>query len=147
MMLSVIVGSTLYSIAQMVQWISTRPDLLPKVILRPMAWIILRHFLQLLGWTPSGFYSLVVNLSWTLFQLDVKNAFLYGDLQEVYKKQPPGMLLRERINYVVSGSQYMNSSRVYEHGLRSLASTSLALVFIIVTQITLSLFGVPSLAS
>ena len=34
--------------------------------------------------------SIVVNLSWSLFQLDIKNASLYGDLQEeVYMKQPP----------------------------------------------------------
>jgi len=27
-------------------------------------------------------FSITVNLSWPLFQLDVKNAFLYGDFQE-----------------------------------------------------------------
>jgi len=32
---------------------------------------------------------------------------------------------------------YMNSSRVQGHGLRSLASPSLTLIFIVVTQITL----------
>ena len=35
-------------------------------------------------------FSVVVNLSWPICQLDVKNVFLYGDLQEeVYMKQPP----------------------------------------------------------
>ena len=34
--------------------------------------------------------SLAANLGWPLFQLDVKNAFLHGDLyKEVYIKQPP----------------------------------------------------------
>jgi len=34
-------------------------------------------------------YSIVVNLSWSLFQLDVKNSFVYEDLQEkVYMEQP-----------------------------------------------------------
>jgi len=36
-------------------------------------------------------FSIVVNLSWLLFQLDVKNVFLYRDLQEeVYMEQPSG---------------------------------------------------------
>jgi len=35
-------------------------------------------------------FSIAVHLSWPLFRLDVKSAFLYGDLQEeVYMEQPP----------------------------------------------------------
>ena len=42
-------------------------------------------------------FSIVINLSWPLFRLDVKNAFLYGDLQEeVYMEQPRGYVAHGR---------------------------------------------------
>lgn len=40
-------------------------------------------------------FSLTANLDWPFYQMDVKNAFLHGDLQdEVYMKLPPGMTLK-----------------------------------------------------
>ncbi|KAL0442260.1 UNVERIFIED_CONTAM: Copia protein [Sesamum radiatum] len=36
-------------------------------------------------------FSLAVNLDWPMYQMDIKNAFLYGDLNEtIYMEQPPG---------------------------------------------------------
>uniref|UniRef100_A0A2N9F358 Uncharacterized protein n=1 Tax=Fagus sylvatica TaxID=28930 RepID=A0A2N9F358_FAGSY len=44
--------------------------------------------------------SFAVSHSWPLYQLDIKNAFLHGDLkEEVYMDQPPG--------YVVAGSEHL----------------------------------------
>jgi len=44
-------------------------------------------------------FSVATNMKWPLFQLDVKNAFLYVDLKEqVYMEQPPGYIAqRENI--------------------------------------------------
>ena len=45
--------------------------------------------------------SLVVNLNWSLHQLDVSNAFLYGDLTEqVFMEQPPGYIAQGETSQV-----------------------------------------------
>ncbi|KAK4388463.1 Retrovirus-related Pol polyprotein from transposon RE2 [Sesamum angolense] len=47
-------------------------------------------------------FSLAVNLKWTMYQMDIKNAFLYGDLNEtVYMEQPSG--------YVAQGEKQHHS--------------------------------------
>ena len=69
--------------------------------------------------------SLAINQSWSLHQLDVKNAFLYGDLSEqVYTEQPLGFVTQS----VYFERQYMDSSRVLEHSFRNLAKWCWAMV-------------------
>ena len=47
------------------------------------------------------FISLVATYNWDLHQLDIKNAFLHGDLQEeVYMEQPSGFFAQGKIGRV-----------------------------------------------
>ena len=47
------------------------------------------------------FISLAATHNWDLHQLDIKNAFLHGDLQEeVYMKQPLGFVVHREIEKV-----------------------------------------------
>ena len=63
---------------------------------RLMVWIILILSLLWLFLTSIHIIiSLAATYCWPLYQLDVKNAFLHGDLQEeVYMEQPPGFIAK-----------------------------------------------------
>ena len=51
--------------------------------------------------TVRAFISCEVNFGWPLYQMDVKNAFLHGDLQEeVYMEIPPGFANRQIVGKV-----------------------------------------------
>ena len=47
------------------------------------------------------FFSMTAMRSWSLYQLDIKNAFLYGDLvDEVYMERPPGFVAQGEFGLV-----------------------------------------------
>jgi len=92
-------------------------------------------------------FSLAVNLSWTFVLARYLVCllvwwFVGGDIYGVTFRV---CCSRGRIKFIVSGRQYMNSSRVHMCDLRSLTLPFLTLGFIVVTQITLSLLSILSM--
>ncbi|RDY11992.1 hypothetical protein CR513_03284, partial [Mucuna pruriens] len=65
--------------------------------------------------------SLAAHFSWNLQQFDVKNAFLHGDLGEVYMEIPQDfILIMRRTRYAYSKRHCMDLNSLPEHGLEDL---------------------------
>jgi len=75
-------------------------------------------------------FSLAVNYWWSIFQLNVKNAFLYDDLdEEVYMEQSPEYVA-QRENMVCSSRRLsMASSKAHKHGSKISAILPVKVVF------------------
>lgn len=64
-----------------------------KAILKQHGWIIQRYSHQWLDGIHRSILAVAAQRGWCVYQLDVKSAFLYGELkEEVYIDQPEGYL-------------------------------------------------------
>ena len=89
----VAIGSIRLRLVRMVGWIALKPVWLLRGILKYMAPTNDTFSL----FAKMAFVRLMLSMDamscWPLYQLDIKNAFLYGDLaEEVYMELPPGFV-------------------------------------------------------
>lgn len=70
------------------------------------------------------FLAMVVTYHWPVHQLNIKIAFLCGDLEEeVYMEKPPGFVARGSLVWFVSCANLtMVSNNLLVHGLESSAT-------------------------